>query len=134
MLFLALEKKFRFENNQKITILFFLPEDEMQKERVTAKNALEGYCYSMKQTIEDPKLAGKISGEDKAVVLGACADCLKWLDSNQTAEKQEYEHKLKETEQVCNPVVMKLYKGEQEAGPQSAGGHANEGPKIEEVD
>ena len=28
-------------------------EDEKQRERVSAKNALESYCFNMKQTIED---------------------------------------------------------------------------------
>lgn len=115
-----------------------LLEDEVQKERVAAKNALEAYCYNMKQTAEDEKLAAdKISAEDKALVLTAVADTLRWLDSSQAADKQEYEHKLKELEQVCNPVVIKLYRGEPEGkqeGKPQAGQQRHDGPKIDEVD
>lgn len=32
-------------------------EDEAQRERVSAKNALESYCFNMKQTVEDEKVA-----------------------------------------------------------------------------
>lgn len=112
----------------------------MQKERVVAKNALESYCYNMKQTVEDEKLAAadKISAEDKQLVLTAVKDALIWLDNSQAADKQEYEHRLKELEKVCSPVVMKLYKqGEQGApGPEGTGGQQkrHEGPKIDEVD
>jgi heat shock protein 1/8 len=101
----------------------------MQKERVGAKNALESYCYNMKQTMEDEKLAaGKISNEDRELVLAAVTECLKWLDANQAAEKQEYEYKLKTVEQTCNPVVIKLYKTEEQQSKPA------EGPKIDEVD
>ena len=36
-------------------------DDEKQKDRVSAKNALESYAFNMKQTIEDEKLKDKIS-------------------------------------------------------------------------
>lgn len=31
-------------------------EDESQRDRVLAKNALESYCFNMKQTVEDEKV------------------------------------------------------------------------------
>ena len=34
-------------------------DDEAQREKITAKNGLESYCFNMKQTIEDEKLAAK---------------------------------------------------------------------------
>ena len=50
----------------------------------------------MKQTIEDDKLASKITADEKKKIGDACDGALKWLDANQTAEKEEFEHKLKE--------------------------------------
>jgi heat shock 70kDa protein 1/2/6/8 len=61
-------------------------EDEKQKERVSAKNGLESYCFNMKTTIEDEKLKDKISGEDKQKIKEACDAAIKWLDANQLAE------------------------------------------------
>ncbi len=62
------------------------------------------------------------------LVNEACADALKWLDANQTAEKEEYEHKLKELEKLCAPIMTKMYQGG--AGEESG----KTGPKVEEVD
>ncbi|KFO84158.1 Heat shock 70 kDa protein, partial [Buceros rhinoceros silvestris] len=104
-------------------------EDEANRDRVAAKNSLESYTYNMKQTVEDDKLKGKISDQDKQKVLDKCREVLSWLDRNQMAEKDEYEHKQKELEKLCNPIVTKLYQG---AGGAGAGGSG--GPTIEEVD
>ncbi|NXH13091.1 HSP70 protein, partial [Bucco capensis] len=104
-------------------------EDEANRDRVAAKNSLESYTYNMKQTVEDEKLKGKISDQDKQRVLDKCQEVISWLDRNQMAEKEEYEHKQKELEKLCNPIVTKLYQG---AGGAGAGGSG--GPTIEEVD
>jgi len=37
-------------------------DDEKQKDRVSAKNSLESYCFNMKSTVEDEKVKDKISG------------------------------------------------------------------------
>nr|BBO36589.1 heat shock 70 kDa protein [Gallus gallus] len=104
-------------------------EDEANRDRVGAKNSLESYTYNMKQTVEDEKLKGKISDQDKQKVLDKCQEVISSLDRNQMAEKEEYEHKQKELEKLCNPIVTKLYQG---AGGAGAGGSG--GPTIEEVD
>ncbi|KAM6311795.1 heat shock-related 70 kDa protein 2 [Aegotheles albertisi] len=104
-------------------------EDEANRDRVAAKNSLESYTYNMKQTVEDEKLKEKISDQDKQKVLDKCREVVSWLDRNQMAEKEEYEHKQKELEKLCNPIVTKLYQG---AGGAGAGGSG--GPTIEEVD
>ena len=110
-------------------------DDEVQRERITSKNSLESYCFNMKQTIEDEKLATKVSNDEKKNILEACDSALKWLDANQTAEKDEFEHKLKEVEKVCSPIITKLYQGAGGApGGMPGGGAGGAGPKIEEVD
>merc|ERR1712107_876377 len=73
----------------------FKAEDESNRLRVESKNALENYAYSMKSTIGDEKLAGKISDSDKRTLEEAIENTIKWLDSNQSAEKEEYEEKQK---------------------------------------
>merc|ERR1712117_50032 len=44
-------------------------EDDKQKERISAKNGLESYCFNMKSTIEDENFKGKISDEDRSAIL-----------------------------------------------------------------
>ncbi|XP_066533215.1 heat shock cognate 71 kDa protein [Hoplias malabaricus] len=119
-------------------------EDEIQREKVTAKNTLESLAFNMKSTVEDEKLKDKISAEDKKIIVDKCNEVIAWLDRNQAAEKDEYEHQQKELEKVCNPIITKLYQG---AGgmpggmpggpggfPGGAGSGASSGPTIEEVD
>uniref|UniRef100_A0A915D4K9 Uncharacterized protein n=1 Tax=Ditylenchus dipsaci TaxID=166011 RepID=A0A915D4K9_9BILA len=49
----------------------------------------------MKQTMEDEKLKDKLSEDDKKKINEKCAETLAWLDANQTAEKEEFEHHQK---------------------------------------
>jgi len=46
----------------------FKGEDEKIKKRIEAKNALENYCFSMKNTLNDEKLKDKFTEEDKTVI------------------------------------------------------------------
>lgn len=116
-------------------------EDETNRDRVGAKNGLESYVYQIKQTIEDEKLKGKLSDQDKEKILSKCKSVLDWLDKNQMAEKEEFEHQQKELEKVCNPIITKLYQGgAPNPGATSGGaggggaGKGAGGPTIEEVD
>ncbi|CAO2635407.1 Heat shock cognate 71 kDa protein [Lemmus lemmus] len=84
-------------------------EDEKQRDKVSSKNSLESYAFNMKATVEDEKLQGKINDEDKQKILDKCNEIISWLDKNQTAEKEEFEHQQKELEKVCNPIITKLY-------------------------
>ena len=113
-------------------------EDEQQRDKISAKNALEAYCFSMKSTVEDEKLKDKISESDRSTILGKCNEVISWLDANQLAEKEEFQDKQKELESICNPIVQKLYQAGG-APPGGAPGHgtggaAGGGPTIEEVD
>jgi L1 cell adhesion molecule like protein len=128
----------------------FKAEDEKQKERISAKNGLESYCFNMKTTIEDEKVKDKISGDDAKAINSKCDETIQWLDANQLAEVDEYTAKQKEVEGVCNPIITKLYGaggGAPGAGPDmggmgggappgagAAGGQGGAGPTIEEVD
>ncbi|KAG5681729.1 hypothetical protein PVAND_011139 [Polypedilum vanderplanki] len=123
-------------------------EDDAQKDRIAAKNGLESYCFNMKATMEDDKLKDKISESDKKTILDKCNDTIKWLDANQLGEKEEYEHRQKELEGICNPIITKLYQSAGGApggmpgfpgagaagGGGAAGAGAGSGPTIEEVD
>lgn len=58
-------------------------EDEVQREKVSAKNGLESYAFNMKSTLEDEKLKDKISEEDRKKILTKCEEVISWLDGNQ---------------------------------------------------
>jgi len=115
-------------------------EDDIQRDRISAKNSLESYCFNMKTSINDDKISAKISAEDKTKINETIESALKWMETNQLAEKEEFEHKLKEIEKTCSPIMTKLYGGEGGAsGGPGAQGHGaskagGKGPTIEEVD
>ena len=58
-------------------------DDEQQRERIQAKNALESYAYNMKSTSEDEKLKDKLSDEDRKKITDKCNEVISWLDNNQ---------------------------------------------------
>ncbi len=58
-------------------------EDNAQRDRIAAKNALESYAYSMKSTMEDDKVKDKVPEDDTEKVLSKCKEVIDWLDANQ---------------------------------------------------
>ncbi|KRY78483.1 Heat shock 70 kDa protein, partial [Trichinella pseudospiralis] len=121
-------------------------EDEKQRDRIQAKNGLESYAFNVKSTVEDEKLKDKISESDRKAVLSKCEEVLRWLETNQLAEKDEFEHKQKDLESLCNPIMAKLYQGDGGGGmpggmpnfagsagaPPPGGASRGGGPTIEE--
>merc|ERR1719440_2432887 len=97
-------------------------EDEANKSKVEAKNGLENYCFTMRNTLQEEKLKDKFEDGDK----------------------DEFEAKQKKLEGVVNPIMMKVYQaaGGGEGGmpdmsggmPGAGGGGGGGGPTVEEVD
>jgi len=123
----------------------FKADDDKQKERISAKNGLESYCFNMKTTLEDEKVKDKISEDDAKKIIDKCDEAIKWLDGNQLAEVEEFNDKQKEVEAVCNPIITKLYQNAGAGGMPDFGGmdtgsgaaassSGGAGPTIEEVD
>ncbi|PNW79920.1 hypothetical protein CHLRE_08g372100v5 [Chlamydomonas reinhardtii] len=118
-------------------------DDEQLKKKVEAKNSLENYAYNMRNTIREDKVASQLSASDKESMEKALTAAMDWLEANQMAEVEEFEHHLKELEGVCNPIITRLYQGGAGAGGMPGGapgagaapsGGSGAGPKIEEVD
>jgi len=131
----------------------YAAEDEAARETINARNGLENYVYSLRNSIEDEKFKDKLETDDKTKIEEIVKDAIQWLDKNHEATKEEYEAKQKEVEQVAMPIITKLYQaagGPAGAGgmpnfgegmpdfgqeePSTAGSSSGKGPKIEEVD
>merc|ERR1712187_672906 len=87
----------------------FADEDAKVKEKVDKRNALEGYAYNLRNTLNDEEkgVADKISEEDK----------------------EELEEAEKELEGIANPIMSKIY---QQGG--GAGGAGGDGADDDEDD
>merc|ERR1719331_331400 len=121
----------------------FKAEDDMNRAKIEAKNGLENYCFTMRNTLQEEKLQEKFEEGDKDKIEKAVQEALDWLDKNQLAEKDEFDAKQKELEGVVNPIMMKVYQaagggGMPEGGMPGAdmGGApgGGSGPTVEEVD
>jgi heat shock protein 1/8 len=115
----------------------FAEEDKRHADRIAAKNGLEGYAYSLKTSMDDEKVGGKLDSADKDAILNACKAAMDWLESNENAETDEFEEQKKKLEKVANPIMMKMYgqgggMPDMEMGGMGSG--EARGPKVEEVD
>ena len=82
-------------------------EDNLIKEKVEAKNKLEGYCLSVRSSmIEDAKMKTAL-GTDAEVVENTLKEALTWMEAEHT--KEEYDVKHKEVEGVLMPIIQKAY-------------------------
>merc|ERR1712137_496331 len=63
-------------------------EDEAAKVKIEAKNSLENYCFTMRNTLSEEKLKDKFEDGDKEKIEKAIQENLDWLDKNQLAEKE----------------------------------------------
>ncbi|KAJ5595867.1 hypothetical protein N7450_002325 [Penicillium hetheringtonii] len=108
-------------------------EDEAEASRIQAKNGLESYAYSLKNTITEGKL--QMSDDDKKKIEDKISEIISWLDNNQTAEKDEYESQQKELEAIANPIMQAAYGAAGGAPPQQrADGETEEKKDEEELD
>merc|ERR1712149_51770 len=61
---------------------------------------------------EDKKgVADSISAEDKKEMQDMIDEVLDWMEENPEADKEDYDEKQKEVEQVANPIMRKFYAG-----------------------
>jgi len=95
----------------------FAEEDRMMREKIEAKNGLESFAFGLKSQLEDEeKLAGKLSEEDADTVEEAVNDVLDWLSSNDDAEKEDFDEKKAELEEIVNPILQEFYQANGGAG------------------
>jgi heat shock protein 5 len=69
----------------------FADQDKETKARVDARNALESYIYSTRNSVNDSeKLGDKLSEEDKETITEAIEEAQNWLNDNDEATKEEF--------------------------------------------
>ena len=123
-------------------------QDEEVRKKVEAKNALEGYCFGVRNSLSQEQFAKALSQSDKDTINKEINDTLAWLDSNQDADVSTIESKQKELESKLMPIMQSAYQHAaggaggmpggmpSGTGPSSGAapsGHSN-GPRVEEVD
>jgi len=113
-------------------------QDDALREKVDAKNKFESYLYQLKSSVSG-ELKDKLSSDDKSKIDDAIKEGESWLDSHPSEEKDIYESKQKELENVFMGI-MKNMQGAGQAQPEgefskdSVPEEDNFEPKIEEID
>ncbi|CAM0883741.1 unnamed protein product [Alopecurus aequalis] len=87
----------------------FAEEDRRVSEKVDARNKLEAYVYNVRTTV-DGEMGRRMDGGDRERVEEAAREVSEWLDNASVeTEKDDYVEKLRELEDVCNPVFAAAY-------------------------
>ncbi|XP_066969937.1 heat shock 70 kDa protein cognate 4-like [Macrobrachium rosenbergii] len=108
-------------------------EDSKQRLKIDTKNRLESFCFSIKSSLSDSSVTEKLSADEKRSIEKKVEETLRWLDGNQLAEKEEFDHRMKELEKVWQPLSAKIH-GTARGFDGSYGGAGAKGPTVEEVD
>merc|ERR1719399_1083217 len=86
----------------------FAEQDKTERERVDARNAFEGYVFSVKSTLngaESASVNDKLSDEEKETLDKAVEEANEWLDDHQDAEKTDLKAKLAELRDMVGPIL-----------------------------
>jgi len=120
--------------------------DKKAREKVEAKNGLEQYAYTLKQSITEDGVKDKLSDGDKTTINNACDESIRWIESNPDADKDAFETQKKKLEEVAMPIMSKIYAegggagggfpgaGGFPGGPQGGSGPSGGGPTVSDFD
>ena len=121
----------------------FAEQDAKDRANIEARNGLESYLYNLRNSFTSTGLKEKLSAEDSETLETTTSEALVWLEDNPALEKEDYDNKQKEVEEVANPILKRVYE-QQSAGEQAPdddfmgddldGVGDDSGPSVEEVD
>ncbi|KAI8086381.1 70 kDa heat shock protein 3 [Halteromyces radiatus] len=106
-------------------------EDEEAAARIKSRNDLESYSYQLRNSLQDDAI--KLPVDDKQKLSQHVDETIQWLDASQQASKEEYESRMKELQDIVNPIMSKFYQQQQHTDASSHDGQSD-GPTVEEVD
>jgi L1 cell adhesion molecule like protein len=94
----------------------FKAQDDEVRQKVEAKNSLEGYCFGVRNSLSQEQFAAALKESDKELINREINEVLGWIDCHKEAEVSEFEAKQKELESKIMPIMQ--------AAHQAAGGGA----------
>jgi heat shock protein 1/8 len=112
----------------------FKEEDQMNRDKIEAKNKLDSLVYQTRSTIDNEQVKSKLEDSDIKTVNDTLTETELWLEEERT--KDEYDNKMNEVNSVLNPIMMKVYSegGGGDSMPESFSQDSESKPTIDEVD
>ena len=117
-------------------------QDDQLREKVESKNKFEAYLYQLKSSVNG-ELKDKLSSNDKSKLDTLIKESESWLDNNPSEEKDSYEKKQKDLENVFMEMIKNVSgtDSSNSSVPDFNGSTENKEssnndfePKIEEID
>ena len=106
----------------------FKEEDQKIKLKIEARNELENYIYSFKNSLNDNK---EIDDDSKKEAIEIVEDCIKWLDESDDLDAETFKNKRKEYEDKLQPFLIKMHENQMSSDTPSP---VNSSPNVEDVD
>ena len=85
----------------------FKEEDQMNRDKVEAKNKLDSLVYQTRSTIENDQIKSKLEESDMKILTDTLSETELWLEDEHS--KDEYDNKMTEVNSILNPIMMKVY-------------------------
>jgi heat shock protein 1/8 len=85
----------------------FKEEDQLNRDKIEAKNKLDSLVYQTRSTIENDQIKSKLEESDLKTVTDTLTEIELWLEGERT--KDEYDNKMTEVNGILNPIMMKVY-------------------------
>lgn len=101
-------------------------QDEMYRNKVEARHALEQHAYNMRNAVNDKDISSRLSPEDKKKINDAIDFVLKWLEVNMDAEQEAFHNNRNILSSVFDPIFLNMLKKEDSA---HSSGSSNNGKK-----
>jgi L1 cell adhesion molecule like protein len=80
-------------------------DDLLVKERIEAKNQLEGSLYQQRTMMDGEEMKDKIKEEDKMTIKAKITEMQEWLDAHPGETKEIYVEKQKEFSEFCMSIM-----------------------------
>lgn len=89
----------------------FAEDDKAAKKQIDARNNFDSYVNSITQTLANSKeeLKKKLSEEEMKSLKDAIKEAEDWLNTNNSASKEEFEQRQKDLESLASPLIGKFY-------------------------
>lgn len=93
----------------------FKEEDEKQKQRVSSRNTLESYLFSVRTALKES--GQKLDDKDRAPIEKIVEEQISWLENNREKDAEIYDDKYKQLQKLVVPTMEKIHKKTDEKGP-----------------
>ena len=106
----------------------FKAADDALREKIGARNELETYAYSIRNSMDEVK--EKLDEADRRQLESAVQDVIQWLEETEsTASTQDYNQKKQSLEQTCMPILTKVHQ-QSNANNYNASSNGCKGPSA----